>query len=675
MAHTEIRKEIQSLRKQLEHHNFKYYVENRPEISDYDFDRLMKRLTDLEKAHPEFEDANSPSRRVGGEPLKHFNTVAHSIPMMSIDNTYSEAEVREFDERVKKNLGHSKISYVIEEKIDGVSITLLYEKGRLTVAATRGNGAQGDDVTENVRTISAVPLEIPRAGLGSKPAVPGMLEVRGEIYMPKKSFEKLNEEKEKKAEELFANPRNACAGSLKLLAPKLVAKRDLSIFVHGHARVEKGTIPENEQDFLRYLKELGFKTIQTHFASDIDEAIRFIEKFKTKKDALPYEVDGLVIKVNSFKAQAALGATSKSPRWAIAYKYPAERAETVLADIKIQVGRTGVLTPVAILKPVRLAGTTVSRASLHNQDEIGRLDARIGDFVLVEKSGMIIPKVVEVLAEKRKKPLKKFHFPGHCPVCGSTVVREEEFVAVRCVNLACPAQLKGKIRHFVSRDAMDIEGMGIMLIEQLVDKGIVKTLPDIYSLSEHTISELERMGAKSAFNVITAVQASKSRPLYRLIHALGIPDVGEHGAQVLAERYNSLEELMDAGYDDLIQIHEVGEIVAKSIVEFFRQKGTQEALAGLKKAGVRFNIKEKRKAAAGFSGKHFVITGTLDSYSRAEAEKKIRLLGGSTSSSVSGNTDCLIIGKEPGSKLAKAKKLGVNIIEEKEFLALLKGAE
>ncbi len=675
MSDKKVGHEIKTLREKIEYHNFRYYVENKPEISDYEFDQLMKKLIDLEKNHPEFEDPNSPSQRVGGQPLKHFKTVTHRIPMMSIDNTYSEQEVRDFDERVKKNLGRSNIAYVVEEKIDGVSIALIYEKGKLSVAATRGDGKQGDEATENIKTIPAIPLEIPRPGTKAEISVPAHLEVRGEIYMPKKSFEKLNAEKEKAGEELFANPRNACAGSLKLLDPRIVAKRDLSIFVHGRGYITGGKIPDNQKDYIEFLEYLGFRTIRSHIAQNIEEVLRFIEKFKDKKDNLPYEVDGLVIKVNSFKDEEALGTTSKSPRWAIAYKYPAERAETILEDIKIQVGRTGVLTPVAVLKPVRLAGTTVSRASLHNEDEIDRLDVRIGDHVLVEKSGMIIPKVVEVLASKRKHTLKKFVFPKKCPVCGSDVVREEEFVAVKCVNFSCPAQIKGKIRHFASRDAMEIEGLGVMLIDQLVEKGLVKELPDIYRLNVEKLAALERMGEKSAANIIEAIEASKKRTLNRLINALGIPDVGEHSAEVLSDHYDSLEDLMRADEESLVKIHEIGDVVAKSITEFFKQKGTKEALARLKRSGVKFDLKEKKRQGAGFSGKTFVITGTMESYSRPEAEKKIRMLGGNASSSVSKNTDYLVLGKEPGSKFDKAKKLGVKILNEGEFLSMVKHAE
>lgn len=672
MSAKKVEDQICTLREKIEHHNFKYYVENRPEISDYEYDQLMKKLIQLEKEHPEFASPDSPSQRVGGAPLKQFKTVTHRIPMLSMDNTYSEQEIRDFDERVKKHLGARSVAYVVEEKIDGVSIALIYEKGKLILGATRGDGRQGDDVTENVKTVRAIPLEIPRPGVRTKQAVPRLLEVRGEIYMPKKSFEKLNKEKEEKGEELFANPRNACAGSLKLLDPKGVAQRDLSIFVHGRGHVEGGKIPENQKECIDYLSGLGFRTITSHLIHSVEELLDFIEDFKSKKDALPYEVDGLVVKVNSFKEQEALGVTSKSPRWVMAYKYPAERRETILEDIRIQVGRTGVLTPVAILKPVLLAGTTVSRASLHNQDEIERLDARIGDYVLVEKSGMIIPKVVEVLHAKRKKQLRKFMFPAKCPECGGGIIRESEYVAVRCINLGCPAQVKARIRHFASRDAMDIEGLGIALIDQLVEKGLVKDMPDIYHLDFEKVSSLERMGAKSTENLFQAIETSKSRTLNRLIYALGILDVGEHIAEVLADHYDSLDELMGADYEELRKIHEIGDVVARSLVDFFKQKGTREILAKLKKAGVRFDLKEKRTFAADFARKTFVITGTLESHSRTEAEKLVRSLGGNVGSSVSKNTDFLVVGKEPGSKLEKARKLEVKTLNESQFLEMIR---
>jgi len=666
-----IKQEITQLREKIEKHNYRYYVQNKPVVSDYEYDQLMKKLIQFESENPQFADSDSPSVRVGGEPLKGFKTIQHELPMLSIDNTYSEDEIRDYDERVKKNLGKEEIGYTIEEKIDGVSISLIYEGGNLVLGVTRGDGKKGDDITENIKTIRAIPLKIPRPGAKSKISVPKKIEIRGEIYIPKKNFEKLNKEREALGEDLFANPRNACAGSLKLLDPKKVAERNLSLFVHGRGVLEGKEFSDNHLEALEYFRDLGFPTVNCKQVNSLDKIFKFINSFQPKKDSLNYDVDGLVIKVNSYQSQKALGFTTKSPRWAIAYKYPAEQAETILEDIKIQVGRTGVLTPVAMLKPVQLAGTTVSRASLHNKDEIERLDVRIGDHVLVEKSGMIIPKVVEVLSKKRKNNLPRYKFPQKCPACNEPVSQQGELVAVLCTNLACIEQLKGRIRHFAMKDALDIDGMGISLIDQLVDKKLVVDLPDIYNLTLEDISNLERMGKKSAENLLKGIEESKERPLSRLIFGLGIDEVGEHVAQVLENQYDSLEELSEASFDGLVEIHEIGDIVAKEIIDYFSSKGAKKILEKLKKIGVKFDIKEKRKIAKQFQDKTFVITGTLEELSRSEAEKEVRLLGGKVSSSVSKKTDFVVAGREAGSKLKKAEKLGVEILDEKKFNKML----
>lgn len=661
MTKTDAKKKIDKLRSEIEKHNRLYYVEAKPMISDFEFDKLMRELTELEEAFPEFKTPDSPTMRVGGQPLKEFKTVRHTIPMMSLDNTYSYDELREFDKRVKKTLARERVDYFVEEKIDGVSISLTYRGGLFALGATRGDGKSGDDVTENLKTIREIPLKIH----GAK--IPELLEVRGEIYMPYKSFEEINREKEKAGEELFANPRNACAGTLKLLDPKLVAKRRLSIFCHGLGTV-RGQAPKTQSELMEWFESIGFKTIQhTKVARSIEEVIEFAESFAKKKDKLDYDIDGLVVKVNSFRDHEVLGATSKAPRWMIAYKYPAERSETVLEDIEISVGRTGALTPVAHLKPVHLSGTTVSRASLHNQDEIERLDARIGDHVLVEKSGEIIPKVIEVLTQRRKSPLRKFKFPDRCPVCGGHVAQDEGQVAIRCINLACPAQLKGRIKHYAMRDAMDIEGLGDALIEQLVNKKCVKDLADIYHLDFDQVAGLERMAEKSAQNLFDGIEESKSRELYRLIFGLGILNVGERSAQLLAERFRHLDRLMDVTEEELCAIREVGPVTARSIVDFFKEKGTHAIIEKLRKAGVRFNIVEAKKEGTPFSGKTCVITGTLKNLSRSDAEALIRRLGGTPTSTVSKKTDFLIVGEEPGSKYDKAKELGVKIIEDNEF--------
>jgi DNA ligase (NAD+) len=591
--------------------------------------------------------------------------------MLSMDNTYSHEELHEFDKRVKKGLNCDSVEYFVEEKIDGVSISLTYRNGIFVLGATRGDGRSGDDVTENLKTIRDIPLRIPTSIPKFKGKLPEIFEVRGEVYMPHESFEKANRERQKMDEELFANPRNACAGTLKLLDPRLVARRDLSIFCHGLGVLEE--VPVNHQsDLFELLKALDFKLIKhATLAQNIEEVIEFSEEFKDKRARLDYDVDGLVVKVNSFDDRRILGVTSKAPRWMMAYKYPAERATTLLKDIEISVGRTGTLTPVAILEPVRLSGTTVSRASLHNRDEIERLDARIGDLVRVEKSGEIIPKVISVVTEKRKSHLKKFHFPDKCPVCSSKAVQIGEEVAVRCVSLACPAQLKGRIKHYAMRDAMDIEGLGDVLVDQLVEKKLAKDLADIYYLDLEEVASLERMGRKSAENLFEGIEASKSRELYRLIFGLGILNVGERAAQLLADRFRNLEKLEQASFDEFCSIREIGPTTAQSIVDFFKQTGTRKIIERLKKAGVKFSLVEARKEDTPFSGKTFVITGTLEKYERSEAEQLIRKFGGHPSGSVSKKTDFVIVGKDPGSKYDKAKGFGIKILHEADFLKMI----
>ncbi len=670
----EAKKEIERLTTQIERHNYKYYVEAKPAISDFEFDKLMHRLVELENAFPQFRSPSSPSERVGGEPVKAFRQIEHKIPMLSLDNTYTFEELDDFDKRVKKFLGQDQAAYFAEEKIDGVSISLIYEKGRLSLGATRGDGRFGDDVTENIKTVRSIPLAIPASGAAYKGKPPDFLEVRGEIYMPEASFEKLNQEKEKNGEELFANPRNACAGSLKLLDPKLVAERKLSVFIHGLVTVKGiNRPPQGQSEAFEFLRSLGFKTIETtRFCRNIQVVKKFIEDFQPKRDLLHYEIDGIVVKVDSYEEQKALGQTTHSPRWAIAYKYPAERKETVIEDIKVQVGRTGALTPVAILKPVRISGTTVSRASLHNRDEIERLDVRIGDHVLIEKSGEIIPKVMEVLSQKRKKSLPKFKFPERCPVCGGRAQRFGEEVAVRCVNFACPAQVKARVRHYAQRNAMDIEGLGEIWINTFVEIGFIKDVADIYSLDFEKVKNLERMGQKSAQNLFSGIEVSKKRPLNRVIFGLGILNVGERAADLLAQKFRSLDRLAGVSEDELSSIREIGPVTAESIVKFFKETGAKTVLEKLAKAGVRFDLVEEIKKAGPLAGKSVVVTGTLENYGRTEIETLIRRLGGHPTGSVSKKTDFLVAGKEAGSKLAKAKELGVKILTESEFEKLIK---
>lgn len=670
MNKSEAEKAVKKLRKEIDYHNRKYYQDAKPEISDFEFDQRIQSLIALEKKFPDLVTSDSPTQRVGGAPLKSFRTVEHRVPMLSLDNTYSQSELQDFDGRVKRFLSKESIEYFIEEKIDGVSITLTYENGNLVLGATRGDGRRGDDITENIKTIQSIPLRL--SSENPKIKIPKLLEVRGEAILRSKSFEAINLEKEKNGEELFANPRNACAGTLKMLDSKITAARRLDALIHGLAYLEGGAEPNTQQEALDYLRALGLNTVH-HAArcNDMESVWKFVETFAKEKDSLDYDVDGLVIKVNRFDYQRALKSTNKSPRWAIAYKYPAERVETVLEDIKVQVGRTGVLTPVANLKPVQLSGSTVSRASLHNADEIQRLDVRIGDWVRVEKSGEIIPKVIEVVKEKRKAGLKKYEFPKKCPVCGGKAQKVGDEVAVRCMNLACPAQLKGRVRHYAQRSAMDIEGLGAVWIDTFVDKGFIKNLADIYSMNFDTVMNLERMGRKSTENLFKGIEESKKRPLERLIFGLGIPGVGERGAYLLAQKFRNLENVMKVSKEELEAIREIGPVTVQAITEFFKEKGARDIITKLKKAGVKFDKVEAVKTADFFSGKTFVVTGTLVRYERGAAEALIRGLGGHPSGSVSRKTDYLITGETPGSKIEKAKQLGIKILTEEEFYTQL----
>jgi len=669
----EAKKQIEALRKDLERHNRLYYLDARPEIPDFEYDKRMRELADLERAFPELLTPDSPSQRVGGAPLESFRSVVHAVPMLSLDNTYSREELADFDDRVAKVLGAGKYAYFAEEKIDGVSITLVYEKGFLKLGATRGDGKRGDDITENVKTIGSVPLRIPVEGSSFRGKVPDLLEVRGEAYIPKGQFEKINAGKEKNGEELFANPRNACAGSLKLLDPKLVRARKLDAFIHGMARCEgEGDAPASQSEAMAFLKEMGFKTIpDARKCRDIAGVFGVIDAIETKRVALPYEIDGVVVKVDRVDDQKTLGFTSRSPRWMIAYKYAAERARTKLLDIRVQVGRTGVLTPVAVLEPVQLAGTTVSRASLHNRDEIKRLDARIGDTVFIEKSGEIIPQVISVDVSMRPAGAKAFDFPKTCPVCGEDAGKTAGEVAVRCRNPLCPAKLKAALKHYAGREAMDIENLGVSIIDQLVEKGFVKDLADLYTLKTTDLEALERMGEKSANNLTEGIEQSRTRPLANLIFGLGIPDVGVHTAFILADRFGTLDALAAATAGDLEGIREVGPVTAASIVRFFRQASTAKLIKKMKAAGVRTDIVEKAAGDNSFKGKTVVLTGTLEKMERSGAEALLRKLGAHPSGSVSKKTDLVVAGPGAGSKLKKAAELGIPVWDEQQFLSEL----
>lgn len=667
-----VKKEIEKLREEINRHDYKYYLENQPEISDEQYDRLMKRLIDLEKDHPDLITPDSPSQRVGGKPLKVFPQVKHRVPMLSMDNTYSAEELREFDERVRKNLSGEKTEYVVELKIDGLSICLVYKNGFLEYGSTRGDGVTGDEVTANLKTIHSIPLRL-NAAPGIK--IPALIEARGEVYMSRKAFIELNEGKEETGEVLFANPRNAAAGSLKLLDPNLVAERKLDIFVHGAGYFE-GVEIKTQEEILNFFKKSDLK-INPNFkkCANIEEVIDYCHKWENKRDGLDYEIDGMVVKINSLKQQAKLGATSKSPRWMIAYKYPARKAVTKIEDIIVGVGRTGALTPVAVLKPVTLSGSLVSRASLHNQDEIKRKDIRIGDMVLIEKAGEIIPQVVGVLKEKRTGREKKFSMPDKCPSCGAPSVKLGEEVALRCQNVSCPAQLKERIRHFACREAMDIEGLGEAIISQLVDKELLKDYGDIYRLKYEQIKNLERMGDKSASNLIEAVEKSKNNSLSRLIYALGIRHAGVHAAEILAETFYSIEKLKQAGIETLTSISGLGPVIAQSIIDFFKHSENKKVLDKLTAANLKMKEEKKEFPKTAIFGKTFVLTGVLKDYSRLQAGEIIKKLGGRVSSSVSRETDFVLAGDEPGSKYDKANNLGIKILNEDDFKKMVREYE
>ncbi|MCX7995344.1 MAG: NAD-dependent DNA ligase LigA [candidate division WOR-3 bacterium] len=665
MKFEEAKKEIEKLRKEINYHNYRYYVLNQPVISDYEYDQLYKRLVELEKRFPELITPDSPTQRVGGEPLKEFKTVEHKIKMLSLDNTYSEEELLEFDRRVKKGLGRP-VKYEVTLKVDGVAVALHYKDGKFVLGATRGDGIHGDDITQNLKTIKSVPLELLTDDKELK-----NIEVRGEVYLSKKNFEKINKEREEKGEPIFANPRNAAAGTLKLLDPKEVAKRNLDIFIHT-IPAQPGPHHKSHFETLNSLKEAGFKIIpHIELCNDINEVIKYMKKWENKRDELEYEVDGLVIKVDNFEDREILGYTIKSPRWAIAYKYPARQAITKLKDIQLQVGRTGRVTPVAILEPVPLSGTTISRATLHNEDEIRRKDIRIGDYVIIEKGGEVIPKVVGVVKDRRTGKEKVFRFPDKCPVCGEKIYRLEGEADWRCVNSSCPAQIKAAILHFASRQAMDIEGLGSVLVNKLVDLGIVRSFDDIYKLDVKTISELERMGEKSAQNLINAIEKSKERDFVNVLYALGIPNVGINASNLLVNEFKNIDKLMNASLEQLTAIQGIGEVVAEGIINYFKSPKNRRLIENLKKAGLKFET-EKIVAEGPLKNKTFVFTGELSSMTREEAQALVRKLGGHPSSSVSKNTDYVVVGSQPGSKYEKAKKLGVKIIDEQEFLRMIK---
>ena len=659
-----VARQVEQLRNEIRRHDYLYYVLNQPKISDRQYDKLFAELAALEQANPELITPDSPTQRVSGQPLEGFATVRHAMPMLSMDNTYNADELWAFDQRVAKGLGGRDYDYVVELKIDGVAISLRYERGRLVTAATRGDGRVGDDVTANVRTIKAVPLVL-RDGKN----IPDVFEVRGEVYMPTSAFAELNRLRTEAGESLFANPRNAAAGSLKLLDARITAERNLSFFAYATGELSEPLAGNHYQSLEKFKKHGLPINPNIKRAKDIDEVIKICLGWSDKRMKLDYQIDGMVIKINSFEQRDILGATGRAPRWCISYKFAAERAETMVESIDVQVGKSGILTPVANLTPVQLAGTTVKRASLHNFDMLAKLDVRCGDTVVIEKAGEIIPQVVKV-SEKAAGDVPVFKVPKACPICGSVVAKDENGVYIRCINPDCTGRLKERLRYFAGRGQMDIEHLGPALIDQLIETGLVKNFADIYKLTKEDLVELERMADKSARNVIYSIKASKTRPLWRFLAGLGIRHIGGQSAQILAEYFGSLDVLISANQERLAEIDQIGPIMAKSIYEYFHDPENVWVIEELLAAGVTPE-RARPKRFGKMTGKTFVITGTLENFTRQQAEQAVKNAGGKTSSSVSKNTDFVLAGKNPGSKLDKAQNYGIKIIDEKDFIQLL----
>lgn len=654
----------QALRDEIHRHNYLYYVLDQPEVSDAEYDRLFDELTSLEKQYPQLVTPDSPTQRVGAPPLDAFKTVRHSLPMLSLGKATSEQEFLDFHRRVTELSRTNVIRYVAEPKFDGLAVEVVYREGVFSLGATRGDGTVGEDVTLNLKTVKSIPLRLRGRD------VPEWIEVRGEVIMNKEDFARLNKEREASGDPLFANPRNAAAGSVRQLDSKVTAARPLTLFAHGTGRLS-GKELSTHWDTLAYLKQLGFKVSEPiKLCATIDEVKSYYEKILTLRDRLPYEIDGIVIKVNDFELQRRLGEISRSPRWAVAWKFPAQQEHTVVRDIVVSVGRTGALTPVALLEPVRVAGVEVSRATLHNEDEVRKKDVRIGDTVVIQRAGDVIPEVVKVIEAKRTGRERPFIMPEFCPVCGSKVERPEGESVHRCTGLACPAQIKEHLAHFASKGAMDIDGLGYKLLEQMVDKGIIKDQADLYVLEKEDLMKMDRMGDKLAQNLLDAIDRSRKPALAKLIYALGIRNVGEHLATVLARNFKSLDTLAKQTVEDLTQVHEIGPIVAESIYNFFRNPKNLQVLEKLKKGGVVFPEEKSDVRESTLAGKTFVLTGGLDSMTRDQARKLIEALGGRVASSVSKKTDFVIAGKDPGSKYAEAQRLGITILDEEEFKRL-----
>ncbi len=666
MNRREAQKRLGPLRDEIRRHERLYYVLDAPEISDQQYDALERELREIEAAFPDLVTPDSPTQRVGERPSQEFPSFGHRVPMLSLDNTYSADELREFQERVFRLVGPREIAYVAELKIDGLSMALHYDGGRLVRGVTRGDGVRGDDVTPNVRAIRAVPLVL-------QGQAPAELEARGEVYLPRSRFEALNREREGRDEEPFANPRNAAAGSMKTLDARVVAERGLDVCLYAVAHVRGATLRSQWQT-LQALRAWGLKTNPaSRRCRGLEEVLAFCDEWREKRDSLEYDIDGVVVKVDDFALQQELGFTSKFPRWAIAYKYPARQAATVVRSIDVQVGRTGKLTPVANLEPVFLAGSTVARATLHNEEEVARKDVRVGDTVRIEKGGDVIPKVVEVVLDRRPARTRPWQPPSHCPVCGTEAVKPEGEVDRRCPNSSCPAQVEERLKHFARREAMDVEGLGDVLVGQLVQQGLVRDFAELYHLRLEQLAGLERMGEKSARNLLAAIEASKARELRRLLFGLGIRFVGERAAQLLARHYRSLEALGRATVEEMQALHEIGPVVAGSVREWFEQPANRELVRRLREAGLRTEDEAPAdpEAAQALAGRQLVLTGGLASLSRDEAKALIEARGGRVTSSVSKKTDYVVVGTDAGSKLEKAQALGLKLLTEQEFRELL----
>ena len=662
---------VEELRQQISYHNYRYYVMDSPEVSDGEYDRLMEELRDLEARYPELSSPDSPTQRVGGGPLEAFGIVRHEIPMLSLANVFSQEALLKWYQRMAGLAGRQKMELVVEPKIDGLAISLTYVDGRLSIGATRGDGVQGEDITQNLRTVRTVPMRL-------QGRAPSKIEVRGEAYLSKKGFQKINEERMANGQPLFANPRNAAAGSLRQLDARVTASRPLDVFVYTLGQLQDGAEPRTHWEALELMKSLGFKVNpESKLFDSIDEVMAYCAGWEQRRASLDYEIDGVVVKVNDLEIQQDVGYVGREPRWAVAYKFPPTQATTKLKSIEINVGRTGTLNPFAVLEPVRLAGVTIKLATLHNEEDVRRKDIRVGDTVLIQRAGEVIPQVVGPILSKRTGGEVEFHMPEKCPSCGGPVVKPENEAMHRCTNtLGCPAQRYELLKHFVSRPAMDIQGIGESLSAALLEAGLVHDVAGLYYLQPQQFLSLERMGEKSAENVLKAIEESKERPLARLIFALGIRYVGEETGKLLADAFGSLDRLMAASYDEILSVEGIGPKIARSIVDYFANEWNRQVIEKLRGAGLRFEAEpEAPRSDLPLAGKQFVITGTLQGISRMRAEERIKELGGLAGSTVTRKTDYLVVGADPGSKLQKAQSLGTNILTGEEFQAMLAGAE